>query len=169
MSDKKNLIQKIIIIASILAFVGSTGLMAASFFTTPSQVQQVPQNQAEAAKQQLLTAEKGYTEVLAREPNNQFALGELIKVRLELGKFQEAIAPLEKILELDPQNQQALQALAAVRIRTGDFDGAIASLEKLVALNPDQPELKAQLDKLKAQVKEIEQKNQNNQEPKPAN
>lgn len=155
MSDKKNLIQKIIIIASILAFVGSTGMMAASLFTTPNQAQQAPQSQAEAAQQQLLTAEKGYEQVLAREPNNQFALQQLITVRLELGKFQESIEPLEKLLEGDPKNQQALQALAAVQIRTGNFDGAIAPLEKLVALNPNQPELKDQLEKLKQQVAEL--------------
>ncbi|MDY6782971.1 MAG: tetratricopeptide repeat protein [Cyanobacteriota bacterium] len=159
--SKKNVVQKIIIIVSILAFVGSTGLMAASFFTGSQQAQQAPENQGEAAQEQLLTAEKGYEGVLAREPDNQFALQQLITVRLELGKFQEALEPLETFIELNPDNQEALQALAAVRIRTGDFDGAIAPLEKIVALNPDKPELKEQLEQLKEQVAEVKKGGQN--------
>ncbi|MDY7014474.1 MAG: tetratricopeptide repeat protein [Cyanobacteriota bacterium] len=166
MSNKK-VIQKAIIIISILAFVGSTGLMAASFFTGSNSTPQATANQTEAAREQLLTAEEGYEDVLAREPENQFALQQLITVRLELGKIQEALQPLEKFVELNPENQEALQALAAVRLRTGDADGAIASLEKIVALNPDKPELKEQLEQLKEQVAELKKGNQNSETNQP--
>ncbi|MBE9115972.1 tetratricopeptide repeat protein [Lusitaniella coriacea LEGE 07157] len=153
MAEKKP-VQQILIIVSILAFVGSTGLMAAGLFrnsgnNSPQSTNETP---ADAATQNLLVAEEGFQKVLEREPDNLFALQNLVSARIELGKVKEAIPPLEKLVELEPENQEALQILAAAHIQTGNPNEAIPYIEKLVALNPENAQLKDQLTQVKQQI-----------------
>lgn len=97
--------QRILILLSGLAFLGSTGFALFGLFTKPptdpqSQAQQQNQSQENQLKQQ----EKGYEAVLAREPNNVVALQGLAEIRFVLKDFQGAIAPIEKLVKLYPQD-----------------------------------------------------------------
>ncbi|MEC4805503.1 MAG: tetratricopeptide repeat protein [Jaaginema sp. PMC 1079.18] len=148
----KKPVQQIIIIFSAIAFLGSTALMAASMFTSPSPAPSDPEAETQAIQDELATQEEGFAAVVEREPDNEFALTRLVELRLQMQKYEAAVEPLQKLVELNPDNQQALQALAAVHIQTGNYEGAIAPLEKLVELNPEATELQAQLANIKEQV-----------------
>lgn len=59
--------------------------------------------------------EAGLVKVLAKEPNNQFVLEQLINIRLAQGKRKEALALLERLVKLNPQRVTFQRALAQLR------------------------------------------------------
>ena len=170
MSQQKTL-TRILIIGSIVAFVGST-----VFFTVMdilNRPQPLPQatanNQLETAAQQLATLEKQFEQVLAREPDNRNALQNLYGIRTEMQNFTGAIEPLEKLVALNPDEPVLQEELEVARLRVKlqaqDYEGITNILEKLVELNPEkyQPALdKFQQDWVKQQ--EIED-NQTESQP----
>jgi len=159
MSEKTPL-QKGMLVFAMLGMLGYLGSSAVGFFnSTEPASQSTPQSPEELEEQRLLAEEKGYEGVLEREPENQFALTQLVQLRVEMGKPQEAIAPLEKLVELTPDNPEMLQALAALHIQTGNPQGAIAPLEQLLELDPDQPEWQQTLEQLKQQIESSPQEN----------
>lgn len=142
MSQPKTL-TRILLIGSIVAFVGST-----VFFTVMGIINR-PQpspsttanNQSETAAQQLATLEKQFEQVLAREPDNRNALENLYGIRTQMQNFTGAMEPLEKLVELNP-DQPALQeelevARLRVKLQAQDYEGITTTLEKLVELNPE--------------------------------
>jgi regulator of sirC expression with transglutaminase-like and TPR domain len=60
---------------------------------------------------------RGYEAVLAREPENRNALEELVKVRLQMGDKEGAIAPLEKLVELYPEREDYKIVLEQTRLK----------------------------------------------------
>jgi cytochrome c-type biogenesis protein CcmH/NrfG len=116
-SNKKNL-QRLIVIASGLALVGSSSvLLIEALFSDRQQSSSSQQNTSMAAIEQLKEQAKGYEAVLKREPNNSAALQNLAKIRLNLQDYQGAIDPLEKLVKLYPQDTQLPQLLTAVKQR----------------------------------------------------
>ena len=99
-----NLLKRILVVWSIVGFVGSTGY---GLFGLYSNALQEPQTTAipeeVLIEQQLAAKERGYELVLAREPENRVALEGLVDIRLQRQDTQGAIAPLEKLVELHPQ------------------------------------------------------------------
>ncbi|NEO28483.1 MAG: tetratricopeptide repeat protein [Kamptonema sp. SIO4C4] len=167
--------QRVIIFISGAAFLSSMVFIGLSMMDnrpTPQTAQtqsnqgQAPQGQAPQGQnaEALETQEQGYETVLEREPNNLNALEGLINVRLQMGDYQDAIAPLEKMSELEPENPQVWQALAAIHIQSQEFENAIAPMEKLIELQPENEELKAQL----AQLKEAAENPESLQETSPS-
>ncbi len=146
-------LQRILVILSGLAFAGTSIFGMAELFIKASQEpQNKPKTAAEVQVSQLEAVERGYEQVLQKEPENQFALQQLVDIRLQKNDLQGAIAPLEKFLKLKPNNQVALEKLARVRIQMRDAKGAVEPLEKLVKLNPDRADYKEALATVKQQV-----------------
>jgi len=54
----------------------------------------------------------------------------------ESGKFQDAIAALNQVLELAPTNSVALHHLGCCRYKVGDFEHAVGSFQRLIAVSP---------------------------------
>ncbi|MDB9313507.1 tetratricopeptide repeat protein [Spirulina sp. CS-785/01] len=145
-------VQRVLIIISGAAFLGSMGFMGLSMMDnrpSPNTAQNTAQRQPTEATGDLVQQAEGYESVLEREPENLNALQGLINARLQMQQYEKAIAPLETMSELQPENPQVWQALTAVHIQSQDFEGAIAPMEKLIELQPENEELKVQLDKLK--------------------
>lgn len=109
-SKRKN-IQRVLIIISGLFFLGSTSFGLFSLFANSKQPESVV-NQTNDASKQLETQEKGFEEVLKREPNSQFALQGLFDTRLALYRLQrnkehleKALEPLDTLIKLYPKEK----------------------------------------------------------------
>jgi len=107
MSDKKpkeNPLKRILLVFSMVAFLGSTGYGLFGLYSNALQQPQTTATSEEASvDQQLAAKEGGYELVLEREPENRVALEGLVEIRLQMQDTQGAIAPLEKLIELHPQ------------------------------------------------------------------
>lgn len=108
MSDKKlkeNPLKRVLIIWSMVAFLGSTGYGLFGLYSNAFQKPKTAATPEEASvDQQLVAKERGYELVLEREPENRVALEGLVEIRLEMQDTQGAIAPLERLVELHPQD-----------------------------------------------------------------
>ncbi|MBE9125459.1 MULTISPECIES: tetratricopeptide repeat protein [unclassified Coleofasciculus] len=119
MSEKKPL-QRILVLVSACAFLGSTGYglfgMFSSAFQQPTDA---TTTEAASVDQQLAAQEQGYELVLEREPENQTALEGLVETRLEMKDTKGAIAPLEKLVELNPQQEEYKARLVELKQQVG--------------------------------------------------
>ncbi len=97
-------------ILSLLFFVGSMGFSFIGLFQGNHNKQAQVATESKNKTQQMLLQEKGYLEVLKREPKNPTALQGLVEVRLASNNLKGAIAPLETLIELNPK-QESLKAL----------------------------------------------------------
>lgn len=150
----KKPIQIFLIVISCFAFIGTTFFTLGSLFTNNSETQETTANEeVESIDEELAKQAEGFEKVLAREPENEFALRGLVETRIQMKDAPGAIAPLEKALEANPENQFALQGLVQIYLQTNVPQKAIEPLEKLIELNPEQEELKQVL----AQVKEAQE------------
>ena len=107
MSDQKSKespLKRILLVFSMVAFLGSTGYGLFGLYSNALQQPQTTATSEEASvDQQLAAKEGGYELVLEREPENRVALEGLVEIRLQMQDTQGAIAPLEKLIELHPQ------------------------------------------------------------------
>lgn len=101
--------QKLVILISIISFLGSTVMAAIPAIQEIFQQDDVPQ--AASVESTLKQQEQDYKLVLEREPNNQVALDGLLKVRLELNDIPGAIETLEKLVKLNPERADYKQGL----------------------------------------------------------
>ena len=107
MSDKKpkeNPLKRILLVFSMVAFLGSTGYGLFGLYSNAFQQPQTTATPEETSvDQQLAAKERGYELVLEREPENRVALEGLLEIRLQMQDTPGAIAPLERLVELHPQ------------------------------------------------------------------
>ncbi|MEL7036525.1 MAG: tetratricopeptide repeat protein [Cyanobacteria bacterium J06592_8] len=98
--------QKLIALIGVIGFGGSTLFTLVPMFRSGLQQQNQPEAlEVDSAEMQLKTQERGYENVLQREPENLTALEGLMNVRLELNDTKGAIEPLEKLVELSPERK----------------------------------------------------------------
>ncbi len=99
-------LKKIMAFVGVCSFGGTALFGIANLYKSgleePQQVETAP---VVSAEQRLEKIAQGYEVVLAREPENKNALEELVKVRLQMGDKEGAIAPLEKLVELYPERE----------------------------------------------------------------
>lgn len=162
--SKPKTLTRILIIASGCAFVGST-----VFFTVMSlfdgnspQPGQVAQNQQGEVTQDLANLETNFEKVLAKEPDNEYALKGLVDTRLKMNNLQGAIEPIEKLIELNPEDPNYVQVLALVKLQTNDTEGALTTMEKLVEL--DEEKYQPVLDEFKQRLAQEENSGEGIQE-----
>lgn len=112
------MLQKVLIIGSGLAFLGTMVIPMFGMFQTP---QTAAPTANQPSKDSLQAIAQGYEKVLAREPENPTALQGLAEVRLKMGDLKGAIPPLEKLVKLYPQETQLKQLLGAIQyqVKTG--------------------------------------------------
>jgi Flp pilus assembly protein TadD len=98
-------------------------------------------NVARAAKESFdqgkyRTAEKLYREILAKSPQNLYALSNLGVVYLRTGKFHSAESTLKKALTISSSDEFLRTTLGIVYYRQSKFDDALAELSQAVEINP---------------------------------
>jgi len=98
-------IQRVIVILIALAFIGTSVFGIFAMFGSANQQpgSDLSRAEREEAIQELQVQEENYEVILAREPENQVALQGLVEIRLQTGDFENAIAPMEKLVELNPE------------------------------------------------------------------
>jgi tetratricopeptide (TPR) repeat protein len=79
---------------------------------------------------------KGYELVLQREPDNQTALRGLVDIRIQQGKINEIIGPLEKLAGLNPDQPDYTVLLAQAKQQTGDREGAAQAYRTVIEKHP---------------------------------
>jgi tetratricopeptide (TPR) repeat protein len=120
-----------IMIFLLVAF--SLAPLISSIFLTRQETTTALNSQA----QRLENAVLGYQMVIEREPDNQAAWRGLLTTRLQQGKLQEALLPLEKLAQLNPSSSDYQMLLAQTQEQLQDYNGAIASYQTLINRQPD--------------------------------
>lgn len=108
--------KKGFIILGGISFVWATAAGVVNMVIKPqTKVENSTEIQDQSPEKKLKEAAKGYEMVLEKEPNNRFALQELVGIYLQLGDLQNAVKPLEKLAKLEPKNQDYQDALKKVK------------------------------------------------------
>ena len=141
--------KKIMIVAAGLGFLGFMAVPIIGLFdnsssqqTSQSSVPNPNQPQLNEAKRKELEAQaEGYSAVLEREPENTTALGGLAIARLELGDWQGALDPLEKLATAYPDQPGIWGGIAQAQMNLQNWQAALEPLEKLLQQYPEQPQI----------------------------
>ncbi|MFQ3679758.1 MAG: hypothetical protein SNJ60_04535 [Pseudanabaenaceae cyanobacterium] len=96
-----------------------------------------PAESPETAAQKKRQAEiDGYEAVLRAEPNNLFALRQLVDLRLEARDVKGAIAPLTRLAELNPKETRYRLELAGAHLFLKNQEAAAKELRQVLAIEP---------------------------------
>lgn len=79
--------------------------------------------------------EKVYQDIVAKVPENYFALSNLAAVQIESGKLSAAEVALKKAIAINDKDSFAFTNLGILYSRQGKFPEAIAALQKAIVLN----------------------------------
>ncbi|MGD2180098.1 tetratricopeptide repeat protein [Lusitaniella coriacea] len=142
-SKKRSSWLYLVIVLSVLAFVGFSLLPLLSGILKNNQVAISPKSASASVQQlspeqqqELETKAKGYELVLQREPENATALQGLVEVRLQQGYLTAALEPLETLAKLKAQQPDYTILLAEGKRQVGDYEGAFAAYETVLKDNP---------------------------------
>ncbi len=100
---------------------------------SPSPIQSVS---PQANTSELEAQARGYEALLQKEPDNQTALRELVKVKAQMGDAKGAIAPLERLVKLNPETTDYSVLLAQTKQETGDAEGAAQIYRDVLKADP---------------------------------
>ena len=120
-NSQKKLLQRILLLGSGVAFVGSSVAFMTMFGSRPQAqvpeqvVQSSSTNPTELIQQRLKAEEKGYKQILEQEPENRFALEGLALTRIKMKDNEGAIKPVEKLIELYPEQENYKQVLQELK------------------------------------------------------
>lgn len=143
MTEKRNrwIINTVLILA-VIAFVGFSIFPivgeALKGGQPPTADNPTPTASISAASEraELETRAKGYESVLQKEPDNQVALRELVRIRAQLGDAKGALAPLEKLVQLNPNEPDYAVLLAQVKQEVGDLEGSAQTYRTVLQSKP---------------------------------
>ena len=118
--QRSKTLRKIMSLVGCVSFGGTALFGIANMFKSAFQESpQVETATVVSVEEQLEKRARGYQSVLEREPENMTALEGLVKVRLEMGYQEGAIAPLEKLVGLYPKREDYKVVLEQVRLELG--------------------------------------------------
>ena len=101
---------------------------------------------------QLPLARQVLDKLVELEPDWAEAWNKRATVRYLAGDFDGSMADIDQVLKREPRHFGALTGMAAILRRTGFDAQALSVFQKVLALYPAQPDLAAQVDKLKIEV-----------------
>jgi tetratricopeptide (TPR) repeat protein len=81
-------------------------------------------------------SEKQYEQILAKSPNNLYAISNLGAVYFRTGRLKAAELTLKKAVTLAPKDEFARRTLGIVYYRQAKYDEAVTELTKALAINP---------------------------------
>ena len=107
---------------------------------------------AAIAANQLPLAQQMLDKTIELEPDWTEAWNKRATVRFLAGDLDGSMADIDQVLKREPRHFGALTGMAAILRKTGFDAQALAVFRKVLALYPAQPELAAQVEKLKTEV-----------------
>jgi len=142
-SSRRWLIQAVLVVA-VLSFLGFSivPIYSAIRENRPASTASGSASPSPGANQsQLLSQEKGYETVLAREPNNPTALEGLLQIRLQkiqagTGEVKDVIEPLQKLVELNPERAEYRILLAEAQQQVGSQEAAVDNFQTVLDQQP---------------------------------
>jgi tetratricopeptide (TPR) repeat protein len=81
-------------------------------------------------------SEKQYEQILAKSPNNLYALSNLGAVYFRTGRLKAAELTLKKAVTLAPKDEFSRRTLGIVYYRQAKYDEAVTELTRALAINP---------------------------------
>ena len=81
-------------------------------------------------------SEKQYEQILAKSPNNLYALSNMGAVYFRTGRLKAAELTLKKAVTLAPRDEFSRRTLGIVYYRQAKYDEAVTELTKALAINP---------------------------------
>ena len=140
MSNKRNRwLTGLILAVGVMAFVGFSIILPFSGAFQQSQKpngSQTPSPRSSSPTADLEAQAKGYEMVLQREPENQTALRGLVETRIQQGKIDAVLEPLQKLADLNPNQPDYGVLLAQTKQRLGDREAAAELYRGLLAKYP---------------------------------
>ncbi len=116
-TSRQSPLQRILIIVSGVAFLGTMAIPMFGMFegkSNPSQTASTGSPAAKSPEAQIEEIEKGYEKVLEREPNNVTALQGLAQARLKRGDLKGGLVPLKKLQAMFPQEKELAKLVVAI-------------------------------------------------------
>lgn len=138
-SNKRNRWLTILVMSvGVLAFVGLSVLpiLSSAFQQNQAPRSAVPSPSPSGSPTDLEAQAKGYELVLQREPANQTALRGLVDTRIEQGKLDALLPPLQKLAELNPDQPNYRVLLAQTKQQLGDREAAAELYREILAQFP---------------------------------
>lgn len=139
MSNKRNRwLTGLVVAIGVMAFVGFSVILPFSgAFQQAQKPTATPSPRSSASPTVDLEAQaKGYELVLQREPNNQTALRGLVETRIQQGKLDTLIDPLQKLADLNPDKPDYGVLLAQTKQRMGDREAAAELYRSILEKHP---------------------------------
>lgn len=139
MSNKRNRWLSILVMSvGLLAFVGFSVVLPFSGAFQQSQNAEAPPSPSpgQSPATDLEAQAKGYEMVLQREPENQTALRGLVETRIQQGKLENLIEPLQKLAALNPDQPDYTVLLAQTQQRLGDPEAAAELYRSTLTQHP---------------------------------
>ena len=145
---------RIVLLAAVAAFVGFS-LLPALGILKGFRISDTPVT-ARMPVEQLQREIDGYELVLEREPENETALRGLTDDLLQLGRVQEAIAPLQQLVALNPERVGLGMELGRLQLQVGQADKGLKTLKGLYESHPTRTDLVQTLVEAELSVGETE-------------
>lgn len=138
MSKKRNRWLTIVVMSvGVLAFVGFSVILPFSgAFQQSQRANNTPSPSPSGSPADLEAQAKGYELVLQREPDNQTALRGLVETRIQQGKLDGLVEPLQKLADLNPNQPDYQVLLAQAKQRLGDREAAAEIYRGVLAKAP---------------------------------
>ena len=113
-TTSNKIFQRVFVILSGSAFIlfSIVGVLRMSTSTSSNQN---PVSEELSPEAQLRQQAEGYQSVLAREPDNPFAIEQLLTIHLQLGELELALPLAEKLLSLQPDNVRYQEVVSAIQ------------------------------------------------------
>jgi len=86
-------------------------------------------------------AEMDYVKSVDKDRNFMDGILALARIRLELGKLDQAMRHCESALRLDNRNTEAYMIRSKIHVKNLDYPSAINDLSKNILIEPDNPEM----------------------------
>lgn len=139
-TNKRNRWLTILVMAvGVVAFVGFSVILPFTGAFQQSQRQAgstTPSPSPSGSPTDLEAQAKGYEMVLQREPENQTALRGLVETRIQQGKLDSVVEPLQKLSDLNPDQPDYGVLLAQTKQRLGDREAAAELYRKILEKHP---------------------------------
>lgn len=135
LDKRKRWLINVVLIVAIAAFAGFALILPLSRAFQDNNHQATSSSSNGTQSSSLADQARGYELVLEREPENELALRELLRIRIEQEDLEGTIPLLEKLVDLHPDRTEYAVLLAQTKQQAGDREGAAQIYREVLSSN----------------------------------